>query len=97
MCEKSDIWSLGISIYYMIFEKYPFNGKNKEEILNDIKSNKKLKSSNNILLDDLLYKMLTVDLNKRISWKVYLNYNFFHMNNNNENFDLSQFIIKLYI
>ena len=78
----------------MIFKKYPFNGKKKEEILNNIKSNKKLESSNNILLDDLIFKMLTVDLNKRISWKEYLNYNFFHMNNNNENFDLSQFNIK---
>ena len=90
ICEKSDIWSLGISIYYMLFKKYPFNGKNKEEILNDIKLNKKLESSNNILLDDLLYKMLTVDLNKRISWNEYLNHNFFHIKNE-ENFDLNQF------
>ncbi len=26
--EKSDIWSLGTIIYFMLFNEYPFNGEN---------------------------------------------------------------------
>ena len=35
---KSDIWSLGILIYYMLYKKYPYNGT-EVQILNQIQSN----------------------------------------------------------
>ena len=78
--EKSDIWSLGITIYYMIFNEFPFEGKNEYIFLNEIKSNKNLKLCNNILLDDLLKKMLIVNKDKRISWDEYFNHDFFKIN-----------------
>ena len=40
---KSDISTLGIIIYYMLFKEYPYNGNNKFQILKDIQSNKKSK------------------------------------------------------
>ena len=52
---KSDIWSLGILIYYLLFKEYPYNGK-ENEIINQIESNKELKIINDKLLDDLLKK-----------------------------------------
>ena len=38
---KSDIWSLGILIYYMLFKEYPYNGRGEYQILKEIESNKK--------------------------------------------------------
>ena len=74
---KSIIWNLGILIYFIIFKEYPYNGKNKEEFINDIKTKKKIKLIKNNELNDLLSKMLKINLNERISWDDYLNHSFF--------------------
>ena len=89
---KSDIWSLGIIIYYLLFKEYPFNGNGEYKILQDINSNKKLKKCNNEKLNDLLNKMLKININERISWNDYFNHPFFKQisnlkNNNIENND----------
>ena len=34
---KSDIWSLGVSLYYALTEKMPFMGKGLEELFTEIK------------------------------------------------------------
>ena len=68
---KSDIWSLGIIIYYMLFNEYPFN--NNQEILNG----KKLKLINNLQLNDLLSKMLVIEPENRITWDGYFSHPFF--------------------
>ena len=74
---KSDLWSLGILIYYMLFKEYPYNGSEKSKIIEDIESNKQLKIINDNDLNDLVKKMLIVDINKRISWDEYFNHSFF--------------------
>ena len=77
---KNDIWSLGIIIYYMLFKEYPYKGKEKEEILKEIESNKKLKCCNDDKLNDLLNKMLKINIDERISWDEYFNHPFFNDN-----------------
>ena len=74
--EESDLWSLGVLIYYLKFKKYPFNGNNKDEILNHIK-NAKLEETKNEVFDDLVKKLLTVNSNKRMSWRTYFDHPFF--------------------
>ena len=79
---KNDIWSLGVIIYYLLFKEYPYKGESEILLYNDIISGKELKKSNNNELNDLLNKMICIDLNKRISWNDYFNHSFFKYNNN---------------
>ena len=78
--DKSDIWSLGILIYYLLFQNYPYNGT-EYQIIEQIESNKQLNVINDKLLDDLLKKMLNPNKNNRINWEGYLNHHFFNNNN----------------
>ena len=64
---KIDIWSLGIIIYYLIFNEYPYNGETEFKIIQDINSNKPLKIINDNELNDLVKKMLCVNVKQRIS------------------------------
>jgi len=74
--EESDLWSLGILIYLLKFKKYPFNGKDKDDILRQIR-NEKLEKTNNKVFDDLVQKILTADSKKRMSWRTYFDHPFF--------------------
>jgi len=73
--KKSSLLALnfGIIIYYMLFNEYPYDCKNKSEIIEQIKSNKPLKKSNNRELDDLINKIF----NQRISWDRFISHPFF--------------------
>ena len=82
LTEKSEIWSLGVTIYYLLFREYPYNGNNEYQLLEDIKkSNKILKKTDNEELNNLLNRMLTIDVSDRISWNDYFNHSFFKTNN----------------
>ena len=79
---KSDIWSLGIIIYYMLTKKYLYEGKTQYELIKIIESNE----NNNQLsedqeLNDLLNKMLKKNNSERISWEEYFNHPFFKFKN----------------
>ena len=78
--DKSDIWSLGIIIYYMLYKKYPYEGKTEYNLYENIISNKIKKFSEDEELNDLLIKMLKEDINERISWEDYFNHSFFNKN-----------------
>ena len=75
---KSDIWSLGIIIYYMLFKEYPYNGKMEIQIIQEINKKNKLKPSGNKELDDLINKMLIINVDERISWENYFKHPFFN-------------------
>ena len=85
---KSDIWSLGIIIYYLINKEFPYSGK---DILNQIESNKKIKTISDKKLDDLIKKMLITNPNIRISWDNYFKHSFFD-NKSNESSQSNQLI-----
>ncbi len=53
--DKSDICSLWILIYYLLFQNYPYNGT-EYEIVEQIESNKQLNAINDKLLYNLLKK-----------------------------------------
>ena len=78
---KSDIWSLSIIIYFMLNKEYPYNGENEILLFNDINSGKRLKLSNDDKLNDLINKMLKININERISWDEYFNHPFFNQDN----------------
>ena len=75
---KSDIWSLGIIIYYMLFKEYPYNGNTEIQINQEINKKNKLKPSGNKELDDLINKMLIINVDERISWENYFKHPFFN-------------------
>ena len=83
--KKSDLWSLGIIIYYLLFKEYPYNGKTEYQILNQINSNKILKNIGNKELDDLINRMLKINENERITWDNYFNHSFFKKDLDNNN------------
>jgi serine/threonine-protein kinase ULK/ATG1 len=71
--ELADIWSLGVTFYFMLFRHYPWNEANPLKLLKKIE----LKVANlvpegAILLEstrDLLQRMLVIDERHRITWE----------------------------
>ena len=70
--EKCDLWSCGVIMYFILSKRFPFNGTFNNEIIKkilvgeyDIKTPPLDKLSKNAL--DLLGKLLTMDVNKRIT------------------------------
>ena len=78
--EESDLWSLGILIYYLYFKAYPFQGKDHKEILDKIEKGIKIDIKENDL-NDLVRKLLNKDPSKRMSWREYFAHPFVTKNN----------------
>ena len=71
--KESDLWSLGVLIYVLAFKEYPYDGNCKEDILNKIKRNEKLRETNDTNLNNLIKRLLIEDTEKRLTWKQYFN------------------------
>ncbi len=95
---ESNIWSLGIIIYYMLNKRYPYEGKNEYILNRNIISNQNIELNQDEELNNLLKRMLKVDINERISWEDYFNHSFFKqqlgINNKNLNYSLCEYDIK---
>ena len=70
---KSDLWSIGIMIYEMYFNKSPFKNNNYNNY-NELD----IKKSGNYEFDDLISKLIVKDYHKRIEWKDYYEHDFFY-------------------
>ena len=77
----------------MLNKEYPYNGQTEMLLFKDINSGKKLKKCDNEELNDLINKMLKINVNERISWEEYFNHSFF--NNQFNQLDLPLFNILL--
>ena len=77
--EKTDLWSLGVLIYSLLFKELPYTGENESELYKNIKESEPmyLKDNKNSDLIDLIKKLLTVDHNKRLSWDEYFRHPYF--------------------
>ncbi len=81
--EKTDIWSIGVVFYRLIFGKYPFFGL----ILGDLYQKIKKNNGKNMTFPDkpdisnitknLISKMLEMDPKKRISWEELFSHPYF--------------------
>ena len=73
-----DLYSIGVTIYYLYFGKYHFFAENRMDLLNMITNeNLNFKIEENKDLEDLLKKLLKENPNKRINWKDYFEHAFF--------------------
>ena len=70
---KSDLWSIGLILYYLYFHQIPFTDR--EEYIN-FKLDVILKETDYRLLNDLLNKLLFKDYNERIGWDDYFKHPF---------------------
>jgi len=77
---KCDLWSIGIIIYILKFDKSPFNGQTEIALINNINifNNNLIKKTGNKELDDLIKNLLEKDYEKRLNWDDYFNHPFFH-------------------
>lgn len=72
--EKEDIWSLGVTLYKMLFNKLPFNGKNLFEIIENIKVKPLLIPKSNFEVPEkLLRGMLQINPHQRYSLEDVMN------------------------
>ena len=80
---KSDLYSIGVMMYYLYFGSYPFGipkGRSIKKI-QEIYDKPKKENCEDKVLDDLLNKLLTFEPEKRITWEEYLNHPFFNLKN----------------
>lgn len=74
---QSDLWSIGLILYELYFNKLPFNSK--EDLINMTKNNNNLilsKIQKDKNLNDLVEKLLKIKKDERISFNEYINHNF---------------------
>ena len=81
---KVDLWSIGIILYRLYFNEFPFNGETQAAIYNDIKKKKNfIQCQDNYYFNDLLKKLLAVDPYYRMTWEEYFNHKFWESNKDN--------------
>ena len=76
---KCDLWSLGVILYELYTNQYIFYSNNKKEgIINRFEG--KINETGNEMIDNLIRKLIQVDINNRIEWEEYFKDDFFKIN-----------------
>ena len=75
--DKSDIFSLGVMIYYLHFKSFPFTYNAYNGRIIEYTTKIKEKDFEDKILDDLINRMLIFDPKQRISWDEYFQHPFF--------------------
>ena len=67
---KSDVWSLGVMLYELVFKTDPYNALHIEDLKRKIKTSVPvgLQGNSNDSVVNLIKKCLVVDSNQRVSW-----------------------------
>jgi surface protein len=74
---KCDLWSLGVILYELYTNKYIFFSFNPKESENNRQNGIIKEIENNELINNLIKKLIKVDIDKRIEWEEYFNDDFF--------------------
>ena len=83
---KVDLWSIGIILYRLYFNEFPYSGETQVALNNDIKKKKKLKiCEENFYFNDLIKKLLIADPNYRITWEQYFEHKFWSQDKDEKN------------
>ena len=82
---KCDLYSIGIILYLLKTGECIFEGKKKVEILVNKLNNKIKKETDDILLNNLIKKLVVIDPHERMEWNDYFNDPFFRVNDEDIN------------
>ena len=75
---KCDLWSVGIILYQLFFNKFPFTADTESALITQINDlGKSLKKTEEKDLDDLIQKLLQKNEESRLTWEEYFNHQFF--------------------
>jgi len=87
---KADLWSIGVTFYYMLFGKYPWKARSTSELLSNIVN----QSGTNLYIPDepkitdecrnLLIQLIEPNPDKRINWNDFFNHKLFTQQNQME-------------
>ena len=80
-----DLWSIGVILYQLHFNSFPYMGANEKVILQKIKNKVPYKQPEDKELADLINKLLVEDPKKRLSWEEYFKHPFFKEEESNIN------------
>ena len=69
--DKSDLFSIGVLVYKLYFNEFPFKMPKNNKEVKEFYNAKKKEDCEDKILDDLLNKLLAFEPEKRISWEEY--------------------------
>jgi len=72
-----DLWSIGVIMYQLHFNKLPYTGRDEKEIYAKIKNKVPYAQPEDPDLRDLINNLLIEDPKKRLTWQGYFNHPFF--------------------